>query len=306
MAVHTASQTDSDLAGGIFMSQVDTLQENLDQAPVIHHEQIIKITNGFTTLTGDGISGRYHDKAVLQEVVNHKAYLLGETVVRTIEQPINWLSVELEIVAARILEKYLPDQMETLKYLEQFTREVLAPLKGIKDWGITSTFIENRLQEIIHKAGPSGLDNFKPTFGRDVPITWILQPDETRKIDHESEFDQNGFCGMVWKDQVTISYRNGPHNVRGLECRTDLIWQEPAMLDWRKNSPTKHQVALAILTQLYDVPFALRVHLEFSRRVLDRLPQVFWTLSETSINTFVDDILQNPPQRKREVMEGQK
>jgi hypothetical protein len=228
-------------------------------------------------------------------------FAAGETSIFTDEtydtstlEKYDWMIGTSEEFAFEVLCMEFYGDLEVLMCLETFSTLVIDPLREIEEWGVTANYLKERFEEIQQLDGPAGFVDFKPSFGQDAPLTWILRPDATRAIDSRIEFDQAGFAGILThgvSHYTEVYHRFNATERKKLVPRHDLIYQNAIDLDWRNDRADCQQVALAIVAALYDSDTAIRVHLEFSRRVIEKLPDRWWCLLETTVRKSVEEIL---------------
>jgi hypothetical protein len=272
----------------------------LDDQPILEFEQIGAIDHGYLCSSTHFFLGNIQHQAPVMYIADRElSFFKYPTWDVNGTEIIDWFTANPEEVASAMLYKQNFDDIEIQKYLVSFTQKVLVPLKEYQHWALTSNYVNNAFRNVQREDGPVGFVAFKPSLGRDGPLTWIIQPDRIRAIDTRTEFDQPGFAGMVSEGRYAmIFHRSNAHDTEILDCRTDLMVQAWNNLDWRRGNADCQQVALAMLATLFDADLAIRLHIEFSRRVVEHLPHLWWSLTETSVRATVEEILKDPPKHK--------
>jgi hypothetical protein len=186
----------------------------------------------------------------------------------------------------------LDNEIRILKYLRTFAQTVIAPLKTEPRWAVTTAFVDVMFLVIERDEGAAGFEDFKPEFGREIPPSWIFEPVETRSIDRRAEYDQNGFCGIFDEGKYSIFHRINPYEVQDFFNQDDIHGDGPPNHDWHSGKSACLQIAYDLVTALFDEDLAVQVYDEFSVRVIERLPRIWWAISETTVRNTVAEILQ--------------
>jgi hypothetical protein len=280
------------------LSTRELQSRRLSPGPMFEVAEIKEIEDGFAYLpdeTGGPAQitsllggNRVRDTVHYLNITHYDGYeaVFGELI---------WSKNDDEDIGFAILHSSIfGEDLRQLKYLDSFTSRVLKPLKTAECWGLTLEFVKNTFDQIEREDGPAGFVDFKPEFGRELPPSWIVEPSITRRADSRGLYDQNGFCGMIDIGQFSVFHRSSRTYSTKVTWDTKLHKHVLRRHDWRYSAEERHgKLAEDLLKPFFDEQIVEEVQSEFIKRVVSRLPRLWWSISETTIRNTVNFILQD-------------
>jgi hypothetical protein len=275
----------------------------LSISPQLQPDRISRITHGYYFLPNEDGSPIEPGAAAPITYVLEKGYSharISNLPLNVIESDLelDWCQNELEDIAYGLLHTDIRHEPTVLKHLTSFTQHVVEPLKPLPCWGLTLAYVENAWAAIQAADGPAGFVSFTRSLGRELPITWIIEPEKTRAIDPRVEYDQTGFCGMWFEDHFTVFKRVSENEVVDLDDVFDDFPNKPHHLDWHNGKHVCRYIAYLMLSTIYEENLVRAVVNEFSRRMIERLPRLWWAVKENTVRALVSEILKQPNTHK--------